>query len=125
MALNAVKAALSRTFFLNQPRLTRKSAKRNRCINGTPFIGREKVGEIDATKVDQVLYAHFKVGVLSSESFLLQIICHCLSNAHDFTLISQKKNIRYFVDKESQIQKMGKTLLYDLCLLYTSDAADE
>ena len=54
--------------------------KRNRCINATPFIGREKAGEIDATKVDQVLYAHFKVGVLSSESFLLQIICHCLSN---------------------------------------------
>ena len=65
--------------------------KRNRCINATPFIGREKAGEIDATKVDQVLYAHFKVGVLSSESFLLQIICHCLSNDHDFTLISQTK----------------------------------
>ena len=48
--------------------------KRNRCINATPFIGREKAGEIVATKVDQVLYAHFKVGVLSSESFLLQIM---------------------------------------------------
>ena len=65
------------------------SAKRNRCINATPFIGREKAGEIDATKVDQVLYAHFKVGVFSSESFLFQNICHCLSNDHDFTLISQ------------------------------------
>ena len=67
------------------------SAKRNRCINATPFIRCEKAGEIDATKVDQVLYAHFKVGVLSSESFLFQIICPCLSNEHDFTLISQTK----------------------------------
>ena len=65
--------------------------KRNRCINATPFIGREKAGEIDVTKVDQVLYAHFKVGVLSSESFLFQIICPSLSNDHDFTLISQTK----------------------------------
>ena len=78
----------------------------------TPFIGQEKAGEIDATKVDQVLYAHFKVGVLSSESFLFQIICHHFSNDHDFTLISQ--NIRYFVDTESEIQEMGKTLFYDL-----------
>ena len=65
------------------------SAKRNRCINATPFIGREKAGQIDATKVDQVLYAPFEVGVLSSESFLFQIICHFLSNDHDFTLVSQ------------------------------------
>ena len=63
--------------------------KRNRCINATPFIGRENAGEVDATKVDQEIYAHFKVGVLSSESFLFQIICHCFSNDHDFTLISQ------------------------------------
>ena len=78
MALNAVKAALSRAFLLNQPRPTRASAKRDRCINATSFTGRKKAGDIDATKVDQVLYAHFRVGVLSSESFLFQIICHCL-----------------------------------------------
>ena len=54
-------------------------------------LGREKAGEINATKVDQVLYAHFKVGVLSYESFRFQIICPCLSNEHDFTLISQTK----------------------------------
>ena len=75
MALNAVKAALSCAFLLNQRRPMRTSAQRNRCINATPFIGREK--------------AHSKVGVLSSESFLFQIICHCLSNDHDFTIISQ------------------------------------
>ena len=78
-------------FPFNQARPSRTSARRNRCINATPFIGREKAGEIDVTKVDQVLYAHFKVGVLSSESFLFQIIRPCLSNDHDFTLISQTK----------------------------------
>ena len=91
MALIAVKAALSSEFPFNQARPTRKCAKRNRCINATPFIRWEKAGEINATKVDQVLYAHFKVGVLSSESFLFQIICPCLSNEQDFTLISQTK----------------------------------
>ena len=45
----------------------------------------EKAGEINATKVDQVLYAYFKVGVLSSESFLFQLICPCLYKEHDFT----------------------------------------
>ena len=39
--------------------------------------------------VDQVLYAHFKVSVLSSESFPFQIMYHCLSNDHDFTVLSQ------------------------------------
>ena len=39
--------------------------------------------------IDQVLYAHFKVSVLSSESFLFKILCHCSSNDHDFTLPSQ------------------------------------
>ena len=89
------------------------SAKRNRCINATPFIGREKAGEIDATKVDQVLYAHFKVGVLSSESFLFQIIRPCLSNDHDFTLISQTKYtlIRIYGIADS---RNGKKTSYDL-----------
>ena len=38
IALSAVKAELSWAFFLNQPRPTRRSAKRNRCINATPFV---------------------------------------------------------------------------------------
>ena len=39
IALNAVKAELTWAFFfLNQPCPTRKSAKRNRCINATPFV---------------------------------------------------------------------------------------
>ena len=38
MALIAVKAALSWEFPFNQARPTRTSAKRNRCINATPFI---------------------------------------------------------------------------------------
>ena len=91
MALIAVKAAFSWAFPFNQARPTRTSAKRNRCINATPFIRWEKAWEINVTRVDQVLYAHFKVGVLSSESFLFQIIWPCLSNELDFTLISQTK----------------------------------
>ena len=27
--------------------------------------------------------------ISSSESFLFQMMCHCLSNDHDFTLLSQ------------------------------------
>ena len=38
IALNAVKADLSWAFSLNQPRPTQRSAKRNRCINATPFV---------------------------------------------------------------------------------------
>ena len=49
--------------------------------------------------------------MLSSESFLFQIICPCLPNEHDFY-----PNItnEIYVNMESQIQEMGKTLFYDL-----------
>ena len=103
-------------------RPTRTSAKRNRCINSTPFTGREKAGEIDVTKVDQVLYAHFKVGVLSSESFLFQIIRPCLSNDHDFTLISQTKYtlIRRYGIADSGNGKKPSYDLFFFRIFYTS-----